>query len=186
MNLADEIQFEFPPGVLMPDQLRKLCDFLDDTGYPISGCMRLRPEGEALKAWFGAGSEAWNALAGFGSGPDGSTIAYWMYGDHDISNAPVVHLGSEGSEIKVIANDFGDFLRLFAIGYDELGFNDLGKPPAAPESAALLRFWLKSEFGIASPPTGIDIASRAKMRHPDFESWVVDAQDLRDRAVASG
>ena len=99
MNRADKIQFEFPPGVSMPPQLRKLCDFLDETGYPISGYMRLRPEGDALKAWFGPGSEAWKMLAGFGSGPDGSILAIWIYPGRDASNAPVVHLGSEGNEL---------------------------------------------------------------------------------------
>ena len=75
MGRADTIEAEFPPGVKMPPELRRLCDFLDGTDYPISGYMRLRPEGEGLKAWFGDGSEAWRQLAGFGSGPDGSTLA---------------------------------------------------------------------------------------------------------------
>lgn len=165
----------------MPAQLRKLCDFLDDTGYPISGYMRLRPEGEALKAWFGPGSEAWKMLAGFGSGPDGSIIAIWLYPGRDGSNAPIVHLGSEGNELQVIANDISDFLQLFAIGYGELGFDDLSSPPEEPESAEGLRHWLKSEFGVAPPPTGIDIVTRAKLNHPDFETWVKDALDLTDR-----
>jgi len=47
---ADKIEAEFPPGVRMPFELRRLCDFLDRTDYPISGYMRLRPEGEGLKA----------------------------------------------------------------------------------------------------------------------------------------
>lgn len=50
------IEVEFPPGVKMPAELRRLCDFLDRTDYPISGYMRLRPEGERLKARFGDGT----------------------------------------------------------------------------------------------------------------------------------
>src|SRR5262249_22183596 len=71
MARADDIEAEFPPGVKMPSELRRLCDYLDRTDYPISGYMRLRPEGEGLKAWFGDGSDAWRQLAGFGAGPDG-------------------------------------------------------------------------------------------------------------------
>ena len=48
MGRADNIEAEFPPGVTMPADLRRLCDYLDRTDYPISGHMRLRPEGGAL------------------------------------------------------------------------------------------------------------------------------------------
>src|SRR6476620_1817078 len=133
MGRADRIEAEFPPGVKMPDELRRLCDFLDRTGYPISGWMKLRPEGECLKGWFGADSEAWRDLAGFGAGPDGSSLAFWLYAGPDISVAPVVHLGSEGDHLMVIADNFRDFLAVFGIGYAELGFDDLSKPPAEPD-----------------------------------------------------
>jgi hypothetical protein len=177
---AERIEAEFPPGVKMPDELRRLCDFLDRTDYPISGCMRLRPEGEALKAWFGDGSEAWRQLAGFGSGPDGSILASWLYAGQDIANAPVVHLGSEGDALRVIADDFRSFLQLFGIGYDELGFDDLSKPPKEPESSERLRQWLMSEYTIACPETGAELAKAARSRHPDFAAWVHAAQELRD------
>jgi len=180
MNRAVKILSEFPPNVPMPDQLRKLCDYLDDTGYPISGYMRLRPEGEALKAWFGPTSKAWKTLAGFGSGPDGSILAIWLYPGRDVHNAPIVHMGSEGNKLQVIADDIGDFLRLFAIGYGELGFDDLSLPPEEPASAQKLRDWLELEFGITPPSTGKDIVTRAKSNHPDFAAWVEDALNQRD------
>jgi hypothetical protein len=165
----------------MPPELRRLCDFLDRTDYPISGYMRLRPEGEGLKAWFGDGSEAWRQLAGFGAGPDGSTLALWVYAGPDSSTAPVVHLGSEGDQLMVLADTFRDFLPLFGIGYGELGFDDLSQPPAEPASAARLREWLTAEYGICCPETGIELVQRAQARHPDFAQWVHAAQELRDK-----
>jgi hypothetical protein len=177
---ADRIEAEFPPGVKMPDELRQLCDFLDRTDYPISGWMKLRPEGEGLKGWFGAESEAWRRLAGFGAGPDGSSLALWLYAGQDTSAAPVIHLGSEGDHLMVVADNFRDFLALFGIGYAELGFDDLSKPPAEPESAARLREWLASEFNIQCPETGLELVRRAQKRHPDFAAWVHAAQALRD------
>jgi hypothetical protein len=66
MGRADRIQAEFPPDITMPDQLRRLCNFLDRTDYPLSGNMMLCPEDEGLEGWFGADSAAWNQLAGFG------------------------------------------------------------------------------------------------------------------------
>jgi hypothetical protein len=174
---ADKIESEFPPGVEMPVELRRLCDFLDGTDYPISGHMRLRPEGEGLKAWFGDGTDAWRQLAGFGSGPDGSTLALWLYAGTETSTAPVVHLGSEGDHLILLADNFRDFLALFGIGYGELGFDDLSKPPAEPASAARLRHWLATEFGIRCPETGIALLQRAQGRHPDFTQWVHAAQE---------
>ena len=182
MNRADRIQAEFPPGVVMPNALRRVCDYLDSTDYPISGCMKLRPEGEGLKYWFGADSTAWRVLAGFGAGPDGSTLALWMYASADTSKAPVVHLGSEGNQLIVLANDIEDFLLLFGIGYNELGFDDLSLPPDEPESAAGLRQWLESQFGLRPPMTGAEIVKRAQLNHPDFEAWVRQAQRLRSKA----
>lgn len=186
MGRADRIEAEFPPGVKMPGEMRRLCDFLDRTEYPISGSMKLRPEGEGLKGWFGAGSEAWHQLAGFGAGPDGSTLASWLYAGPDVASAPVVHLGSEGDQLVVLADNFREFLALFGIGYGELGFDDLSRPPAKPESAERLRAWLAAEFGIRCPETGIELVRRAQALHPDFAAWVQAAQALRDRRAAPG
>lgn len=176
MKRADKIEAEFPLGIKMPAELRHLCDFLDRTNYPISGHMRLRPEGEGLKAWFGAHSEAWNQLAGFGSGPDGSTLALWLHAGADSSTAPVVHIGSEGDHLAVLADNIRDFIALFGIGYAELGFDDLSKPPTEPESAARLREWLVAEYGIHCPETGIALVHHAQARHPDFAKWIHAAE----------
>jgi hypothetical protein len=197
MGRADQIEATFPPGIKMPQELRRLCDFLDRTGYPISGNMELRPEGDSLRAWFGGGSNAWQQLAGFGSGPDGSILALWLYAGTDTSVAPVVHLGSEGDELKVLADNVRDFLVLFGIGYGELGFDDLSQPAAEPGSAARLREWLNAEFGLCCPTTGADLVQRATAHHPDFAQWVhaalertitrgqPEAEELRRRIYAS-
>lgn len=186
MGRADQIAAEFPPGVSMPSELRALCDYLDRSGYPLSGGNRLRPEGETLKGWFGDGSEAWKQLAGFGAGPDGSILALWMYAGQDSSNAPVVHLGSEGNSLVVLADSFREFLQLLAIGYGELGFDDLNAPPKEPGTAEGLRAWLASEYGIRPAPSAAELVRRAQSRHPDFGQWVQAAQDLRDGRAEPG
>ncbi len=175
MRRADNIEAEFPPGVTMPAELRQLCDYLDDTGYPISGLMKLRPEGNALKHWFGDGTDAWCQLAGFGADSTGSPLALWLYAGPDTSKAPVVSLGSEGDKTVVLANNIRDFLMLFGIGYDDLGAANLNQPPTNPDSAADLRDWLAAKFGIHCPETGIAVAEHGRSRHPDFAQWVEDA-----------
>jgi hypothetical protein len=161
---------------MMPNDLRQLCDYLDRTGYPISGYMQIRPEGEILKLCFGGDSEAAKQFAGFGAGPDGSILAFWLYKEPDISTAPIVHLGSEGQNNMVLASDFRESLHLLGIGYDELGFDDLSAPPSNPESAARLRIWLLSEFGITPPETGVALVEQAQSRYPDLEAWIRDWQ----------
>jgi hypothetical protein len=179
MGRVDNIEAEFPPGTTMPDELRQLCDYLDRTDYPISGYMRLRPEGSALKAWFGDDEKAANQFAGFGAGPDGSILAFWLYRGPDASGAPVIHLGSEGQNNMVLASDFQEFLRLFGIGYGELGFDDLSAPPAEPQTAERLRAWLLAKFGITPPATGAELVKQAQTRHPDLDTWIRDWQRRR-------
>jgi hypothetical protein len=179
MGRADDIEAEFPPGTTMPTELRRLCDYLDRTDYPISGYMQLRPEGNALKAWFGDDEEAAKQFAGFGAGPDGSILAFWLYRGPDASVAPIIHLGSEGQNNLVLASDFREFLHLFGIGYGELGFDDLGAPPTEPQGADRLRAWLFAEFGITPPPTGAELVQQAQSRHSDLIAWVRDWQRRR-------
>jgi hypothetical protein len=165
----------------MPAELRRLCDYLDRTDYPISGYVKLRPEGGSLVAWFGGDAEAASQFAGFGAGPDGSILAFWLYQGPDASAAPVIHFGSEGQNNFVLASDFREFLHLFGIGYGELGFDDLSAPPTEPDTAERLRAWLHAEFGITPPPTGAELVRQAQARHPDLESWVRDWQQGRER-----
>jgi hypothetical protein len=164
----------------MPADLRRLCDYLDRTDYPISGYMRLRPEGGPLKAWFGGDTEAASQFAGFGAGPDGSILAFWLYRGPDASTAPIIHLGSEGQNNVVLASDFREFLYLVGIGYGELGFDDLSAPPSEPETAERLRAWLLAEFGIRPPATGAALVKQAQARHPDLEAWIRDWQRRKE------
>ena len=172
MSTSEQIQAEFPAGVTMPEELRRLCVFLDHNGYPLSGGMELRAGGRAVFAWFADDATAAAQFAAFGAGPDGSLLALWLYQGTDATVAPVVHLGSEGVENSVLASTFHEFLTLFGIGYEELGFDDLNEPPSDPASAASFRAWLAAEYGLTCPPTGASIATAASLCHPSLEAWI--------------
>jgi hypothetical protein len=50
----ERICANIPSGTILPSELRKVCDYLDSTGYPISGCMKIRPNDfGGVRAWFG-------------------------------------------------------------------------------------------------------------------------------------
>ncbi len=170
MTKFERICANVPEGTILPGELRQVCDYLDSSGYPISGCMKLRPDDfGGVRAWFGDDDVMASNFACFGAGPDGSILAFWLLNDRDATFAPVVHLGSEGSNNAVLAADFRSFLRLFGIGYDELGFDNLDEPPEHPESAANFRDWLEQALEITCPETGADIVNDAQSRCPDIQ-----------------
>ncbi|WP_417362778.1 hypothetical protein [Gallaecimonas pentaromativorans] len=173
MTKFERIQENVPEGTILPDELRRVCEYLDDSGYPISGCMKIRPDDfGGICAWFGNDSLMASNFAYFGAGPDGSILSFWLLNGKDATHAPIVHLGSEGSNNIVLAENFHSFLRLFGIGYDELGFDDLQKPPEAPESAANFRVWLERELEITCPETGAEIVREAQRFSPDIQEAI--------------
>jgi hypothetical protein len=86
-----------------------------------------------LKYWFGHEKpDVLNRLSVFAlTGADGSVAAFWL---DDDGKQRIVHLGSgSGSTLVcVLADDPVDFLRLLAIGYDEICWDVLfSNPPNA-------------------------------------------------------
>ena len=90
---ANHLAQSFPPSIPLPRELRSLCDWVRDNGYPISGYFELREhDDETLRCWFGS-DKAIGQLAQFGAGPDGSLYCIWRQED---GRMPIVHMGSEG------------------------------------------------------------------------------------------
>lgn len=185
MTRFEKICANVPAGTQLPAELKAVCDWLDREDYPISGCMKIRPDDfGGLLAWFGGDESMARQFAYFGAGPDGSILALWLTGGPDATRAPVVHLGSEGSHNKVLAEDFLSFLALFGIGYDELGFDDLDDLPEDPDSAARFRAWLKTTYQIDCPETGAALARSAQQRCPDLQAFIDAWLTARDGAAA--
>ena len=175
MTRFENISASVPPGTTLPAELREVCDELDRVGYPISGCMKIRADDcGGLVSWFGDDTKMASRFAAFGAGPDGSFLAFWLMGGRDAREAPVVHLGSEGDHCFVVARDFREFLQLFAIGYDELGFDDLSVLPKEPESAGWLRAMVRERYGLDVPATGVDIVRAAQAATPSVEGAIKD------------
>ncbi|MFO1482029.1 MAG: hypothetical protein U1F71_01580 [Verrucomicrobiaceae bacterium] len=173
MTRIQKIAASVPPGTVLPAELTIVCDELDRVGYPISGCMKIRPDDfGGLISWFGDDADMTMKFAAFGAGPDGSILAFWLLNGPDAQAAPVVYLGSEGSPCIVMGRDFREFLQLFAIGYDDLGFDDLAQPPSEPESAEWLRKMVIGQFGLDVPTTGADLVKAAQAATPSLENAI--------------
>src|ERR1700677_1518689 len=152
-------QGKFPAHIPIPPPLVQLCGWLETNGYPISGDFELRPDdGNSIKYWFGKDTVG-DRFAVFGAGGDGSLYVIWQQDD---GRTPVAHMGSEGIHNFVLAADFVDFLRLLAVGYDEIGFSDLGCRPSGDGINPAFQEWVRTTFSVAIPGTGAEITGPAQ------------------------
>tara|TARA_R110000751_G_scaffold234229_9_gene335886 strand:- start:194263 stop:194961 length:699 start_codon:yes stop_codon:yes gene_type:complete len=99
------------------------------------------------------------------TGGDGSMAALWL-DDEGVQH--IVHMGSGSGSLMtcVLASNPVDFLRLNAIGYDEICWDEFfDAPPNADWEAEGLfvepyrpfQDWVKSEFGVTIPKTAREI-----------------------------
>ena len=89
---------------------------------------------------------------------------------------PVVHLGSEGDAIYVLAPSPLDFLRLLAIGYHEIGFADLASPPTEEEREESVnpafQSWVTEIRKGSLPETGAEIVESDASKHAALQEWI--------------
>ncbi len=120
---------------------------------------------ENLKYWFGGeDNEAVKSrLCVFArSGADGSECALWKTNSGEIK---VVHMGSgSGSTLTcVLGENVIDFIRLLAIGYDEICWDEyFSMQPNRIEEFIVqpnVKFqnWVKKTFGVEIPKTALEI-----------------------------
>ncbi|WP_202414484.1 hypothetical protein [Duganella flavida] len=180
----DHITFQqnFPPATDIPVLLCKLLEFQNKATDWYSGYFELDKWKFGNPAWFGESSTA-EQFAVFGCGPDGSLYALWLYPGRTLDDAPVVFLGSEGTDCNLIAGDLRQFLELLALGADELGFEiNWGEIQIGNEEAPRLaefRDWLWSSFQIRKPSNPIAAVLESRTHHPDFEKWMAIWQEAR-------
>lgn len=179
----EEFRRNFPVGVSIPSPLGELLRFQNKEREWYSGHFELDKWPFGAAHWFGGDRKAAEQFIIFGHGPDGSLYGLWVYPGRTVENAPVIFLGSEGTDCGLIAGNLKQFLALLAVGADELGFEiSWGKvseqdPPAKrlPE----FRQWLRTSFGIAVPKNPLSVVAEARAEHPDFATWLEEWQASR-------
>lgn len=170
--LADDVKTNFPSGIMMPDTIQALCEYLDVHGYPMSGCFEISTIGnDDMQAWFPNDAAMQDRFAVFGRGSTGSVYAIWLQDDANATSSPVVVLGSEG-DLLVLATDSAEFCRLLGCGYNEVEWEDLTKPSPEWDDTKRLRDWLGGRFNMDFPKTGELIVAAAHKRYPDFPAFI--------------
>ena len=117
-----------------------------------------------------------------GSGSEGSMCALWM---DDAGETKIVHMGSgSGSTMTCVLTRNGlDFLRLLAIGYDEICWSEaFSSPPNSDEDELFVhpnepfRRWVRERFKTTIPQTALEVATPADMDddepRDEFLIWI--------------
>ena len=205
-TLQEQIEQTLLPGMGLPEPLTRLFAWIEDRGYviernhqrigflypleklraewteterPGGTLVQFFAEGNAnLKSWFGfERPEVHNRLCVFAkTGADGSMAAFWL---DDRGQQRIVHLGSGSGSILVcvLADDPVDFLRLLAIGYDEICWNEhFTRPPNSSGGFYVhpnrdYQNWVTQTFSVAIPKTAAEI-----VKHPS-EMGDAESQD---------
>ena len=71
-----------------------------------------------------------------------------------------------------------EFITLLAIGYGEIGFEDLSVPPQEEEDInPKFQKWVEDTFSVKIPATGGEIVDRATKAHEDFPAYVASVPE---------
>jgi hypothetical protein len=173
---------EMRTGFLFPEE--EQIEGWTETGRPGGTDIEFAAHGHlGLEDWFGhSRAEVLNRLCVFArTGHDGSMAALWL---DDQGTQKIVHLGSGSGSclVCVLATDPVDFLRLLAIGYDEICWSEEFAFPPNHESdfkvQPHLEFqrWVSGTFAVSIPATAAEIVkypSEMDDEDPqdDFAKW---------------
>jgi hypothetical protein len=152
---------------------------LSDSNHPVGTQVELRgytaeQTATYARSWFGdvgkdPAARLWPLAQ---TGGEGSMVALWL---DDERQTRVAHLGSGSGSLLtcVLAENGLDFLRLLAIGYEEICWNEEFVDPPKPWNEhgdtvnAPYRDWLQSTFCVSIPATAFEIVGEpAEMGDP--------------------
>ncbi|MCC6904086.1 MAG: right-handed parallel beta-helix repeat-containing protein [Polyangiaceae bacterium] len=173
-TLAAALQKGFPRGVRVPEALAKLARFQEEHGRLTGETMYVAPG--PLAGWPGLESE----FAVFGTGPEGSTVAFWLHDGLGIERAPVVYLDSEGAVNLVLAETFEGFLSILAAGREDLRWDEQLEPAIDDDDEhETFCDWLKEELGVEPAKKISKLRKAAEAKHPGLHARLLASQSGR-------
>lgn len=178
-EFATRLASQLPEGITIPEPLEQAWTWLEEQGWfeTTDGAMVLwgSPEDSEvafcsnldLEGWFAPGDPGFDRLMPIVSADGSGAVAVLWLDPQDQVRFGL--LGSEGGG-ELLAADAVDFLRLFAIGYDDLGLVGLDpEEESLAEAHAPLRQWVEQTFEVSVPEVWPEAAQ------PDpFATWVAE------------
>ena len=201
--LLQQLENALPEGMQIPEELRKLYQWIEDNGYYMDAKgVRygwLFPEDKIKESWtdneriggtmitFNVDEESYRnelleiqykehleevkrrLLVFARSGADGSECALWL---DDEGHTQIVHIGSGSGSIMtcILVKNALDFLRLLAIGYDEICWDE--EYSSLPNSNKDNTFvypntqyqeWVQNTFHTTIPKIGLEVVTPHNM-----------------------
>ena len=201
--LLQQLENALPEGMQIPEELRKLYQWIEDNGYYMDAKgVRygwLFPEDKIKESWtdneriggtmitFNVDEESYRnelleiqykehldevkrrLLVFARSGADGSECALWL---DDEGRTQIVHIGSGSGSIMtcILVKNVLDFLRLLAIGYDEICWDeDYPFPPNSNKDNTFVhpntqyQEWVQNTFHTTIPKIGLEVVTPHNM-----------------------
>ena len=201
--LLQQLENALPEGMQIPEELRKLYQWIEDNGYYMDAKgVRygwLFPEDKIKESWtdneriggtmitFNVDEESYRnelleiqykehleevkrrLLVFARSGADGSECALWL---DDEGRTQIVHIGSGSGSMMtcILVKNALDFLRLLAIGYDEICWDeDYPFPPNSNKDNTFVhpntqyQEWVQNTFHTTIPKIGLEVVTPHSM-----------------------
>ena len=201
--LLQQLENALPEGMQIPEELRKLYQWIEDNGYYMDAKgVRygwLFPEDKIKESWtdneriggtmitFNVDEESYRnelleiqykehldevkrrLLVFARSGADGSECALWL---DDEGHTQIVHIGSGSGSMMtcILVKNALDFLRLLAIGYDEICWDEYYPlPPNSDKNEMFVhpntqyQEWVQNTFHTTIPAIGLEVVTPHSM-----------------------
>ena len=219
--LLQQLENALPEGMQIPEELRKLYQWIEDNGYYMDAKgVRygwLFPEDKIKESWtdneriggtmitFNVDEESYRnelleiqykehldevkrrLLVFARSGADGSECALWI---DDEGHTQIVHIGSGSGSMMtcILVKNALDFLRLLAIGYDEICWDeDYPFPPNSNKDNTFVhpntqyQEWVQNTFHTTIPKIGLEVATPHNMNDEPitdpFLKWFLEVSE---------
>ena len=201
--LLQQLENALPKGMQIPEELRKLYQWIEDNGYYMDAkgvrYGYLYPQDKLRESWKegereGGTDIAFSVLKNIDreevlenyykkhkdevrrrllvfaqSGADGSECALWL---DDEGHTQIVHIGSGSGSMMtcILVKNALDFLRLLAIGYDEICWDeDYPFPPNSNKDNTFVhpntqyQEWVQNTFHTTIPKIGLEVVTPHNM-----------------------
>ena len=219
--LLQQLENALPKGMQIPEELRKLYQWIEDNGYYSENegirYGYLYPQDKLRESWKeeereGGTDIAFSVLKNIDreevlenyykkhkdevrrrllvfaqSGADGSECALWL---HDEGHTQIVHIGSGSGSMMtcILVKNALDFLRLLAIGYDEICWDeDYPFPPNSNKDNTFVhpntqyQEWVQNTFHTTIPKIGLEVATPHNMNDEPitdpFLKWFLEVTE---------
>ena len=219
--LLQQLENALPKGMQIPEELRKLYQWIEDNGYYSENegirYGYLYPQDKLRESWKeeereGGTDIAFSVLKNIDreevlenyykkhkdevrrrllvfaqSGADGSECALWL---DDEGRTQIVHIGSGSGSIMtcILVKNALDFLRLLAIGYDEICWDeDYPLPPNSNKDNTFVypntqyQEWVQNTFHTTIPKIGLEVVTPHNMNDEPitdpFLKWFLEVTE---------